>query len=262
MIEHGRESMNVRQMELAQRRDHDIQPQWIDVGMKFPFGNAAIEQAFGHRQHWRRHLVDAWRLLHVTRLGAIFGPEKANQMTVAFEVPVHEIKQSKQAFQRIEMFDIERQFLGPQRRQSAFERRKIQRGLAAKALVEHPWIGACLAHNAADAATGQTMSCEFRGGGAQNLQAVLLRGTAGTASRRCLTLARSGVGCGIPISHACSLELTRFAHGLPISSSARSWPDDARMDKPTGHPSTRPTGTLICGSPAWPAIDVKVSARG
>ena len=52
----------------------------------------AIEQSRRHRKHRRRHLMDARRLFHVPRLDAVFGPQKADQMAIAFEMPVHEIE--------------------------------------------------------------------------------------------------------------------------------------------------------------------------
>src|SRR5258708_3796434 len=82
------------------------------------------------------------------------------------------------------MFDIERQFLGAKCRQRAFQRRDIQRGLAAKTLIEHPGIGPRLLDDAADAPPGEARGREPHRGGTQYLLAVLLRGAAGTAARR------------------------------------------------------------------------------
>src|SRR5271168_3587367 len=104
------------------------------------------------------------------------------------------------------MFDVEREFFGTQRSQGIFQCGDIKRRFAAELLVKHPRICPGLADDAADAPAGKAMGDELRRGGAQDLLAVLFRGTARTALGRYLTLARCSVGRGIPISHTCTLE--------------------------------------------------------
>src|SRR5882757_884346 len=156
------------------------------------------------------------------------------------------------------MLDVEDEFFGAQLRERAFQRGDIERRLAAELLIDHSRIGSGLFHDPADAPTRQTVGGEFHRRRPQYLLTILLGGAARPAARH-RPFFRIRVGCRFPVGHQGVPLFNRSAQ--PGSSSARSWPADATTDKPTGQPSTSPTGTLICGSPAWPAIDVIVSAR-
>src|SRR5258708_39936466 len=82
------------------------------------------------------------------------------------------------------MFDVECEFFGTQRRQSALQCCDIEGRLTAEMLMDHPGICPRLLNNTADAPAGEAMRREFRGGCTQDFLAALLRGPAGAPPRR------------------------------------------------------------------------------
>lgn len=65
--------------------------------------------------------MDAARLLHEARLHQVLAAQQADEVAVAFEMAVHEIEQLQKALERIEMHDVERQFLAAQRGQCVLQ---------------------------------------------------------------------------------------------------------------------------------------------